>query len=111
MSSVDSCRGVNKLTLNSKIENFIRTKYDSKRWVMDGGIPDPATLDEEGDDEAVSSRNIVYCLAVADIDAAFKRDTANGQSSSCAYNSSTSYKRAAATYKQETEPGHGSVWR
>ncbi|KAF4539278.1 Arf GTPase activating protein [Lasiodiplodia theobromae] len=35
----------------SKIENFIRTKYDSKRWVMDGPMPDPATLDAEGDDD------------------------------------------------------------
>ncbi|KAJ5825664.1 Arf GTPase activating protein [Penicillium riverlandense] len=33
----------------AKIENFIRTKYDSKRWVMDGGMPDPSTLDD-GDD-------------------------------------------------------------
>ena len=38
----------------SKIENFIRTKYESKRWVMDGPIPDPSTLDEEGDDDVVS---------------------------------------------------------
>ena len=36
-----------------KIENFIRTKYESKRWVMDGGIPDPSTLDD-GDDDVVS---------------------------------------------------------
>ncbi|ELR05634.1 hypothetical protein GMDG_01824 [Pseudogymnoascus destructans 20631-21] len=35
----------------AKMENFIRTKYDSKRWVMDGQIPDPATLDAEGDDD------------------------------------------------------------
>ncbi|OBT62291.1 hypothetical protein VE03_08591 [Pseudogymnoascus sp. 23342-1-I1] len=35
----------------AKMENFIRTKYDSKRWVMDGPIPDPATLDVEGDDD------------------------------------------------------------
>ncbi|KAH9837522.1 stromal membrane-associated protein 2-like [Teratosphaeria destructans] len=35
----------------SKIENFIRTKYDSKRWVMDGPMPDPSTLDEAGDDD------------------------------------------------------------
>ncbi|KAI9724207.1 MAG: hypothetical protein M1828_003952 [Chrysothrix sp. TS-e1954] len=35
----------------AKIENFIRTKYDSKRWVMDGGMPDPASLDTPGDDE------------------------------------------------------------
>lgn len=34
----------------AKIENFIRTKYDSKRWVMDGPMPDPSTLDVEGDD-------------------------------------------------------------
>ena len=35
----------------AKIENFIRTKYDTKRWVMDGPIPDPSTLDAEGDDD------------------------------------------------------------
>ncbi|RVX73526.1 hypothetical protein B0A52_02414 [Exophiala mesophila] len=34
----------------AKIENFIRTKYDSKRWVMDGPMPDPSTLDVDGDD-------------------------------------------------------------
>lgn len=36
---------------DGKIENFIRTKYESKRWVMDGAMPDPATLDAEGDDD------------------------------------------------------------
>ncbi|KAH8170996.1 hypothetical protein LIA77_09777 [Sarocladium implicatum] len=35
----------------SKIENFIRTKYELKRWTMDGPIPDPSTLDAEGDDD------------------------------------------------------------
>ncbi|KAI0602003.1 hypothetical protein F4775DRAFT_537915 [Biscogniauxia sp. FL1348] len=35
----------------AKIENFIRTKYELKRWVMDGPMPDPASLDVEGDDE------------------------------------------------------------
>lgn len=34
----------------AKIENFIRTKYDSRRWVMDGPMPDPATLGAEDDD-------------------------------------------------------------
>jgi hypothetical protein len=37
----------------SKIENFIRTKYESKRWAMEGPIPDPSTLDAEGDDDMV----------------------------------------------------------
>lgn len=36
---------------DAKIENFIRTKYELKRWVMDGPIPDPATLDADGDDD------------------------------------------------------------
>ncbi|TQS37240.1 hypothetical protein Golomagni_02294 [Golovinomyces magnicellulatus] len=35
----------------SKIENFIRTKYESKRWVLDGPIPDPSTLEADGDDD------------------------------------------------------------
>jgi hypothetical protein len=39
----------------AKIENFIRTKYESKRWVMDGPMPDPSTLDVDGDDDIVSS--------------------------------------------------------
>ncbi|KAF2439448.1 ArfGap-domain-containing protein [Karstenula rhodostoma CBS 690.94] len=34
----------------TKMENFIRTKYESKRWVMDGPMPDPASLDVEDDD-------------------------------------------------------------
>lgn len=39
----------------AKIENFIRTKYESKRWVMDGPMPDPSTLEVEGDDDVVSA--------------------------------------------------------
>lgn len=35
----------------AKIENFIRTKYELKRWAMEGPVPDPATLGAEGDDE------------------------------------------------------------
>jgi stromal membrane-associated protein len=34
----------------AKIENFIRTKYESKRWTMDGPIPDPSTLEADDDD-------------------------------------------------------------
>ncbi|RMZ68807.1 stromal membrane-associated [Pyrenophora seminiperda CCB06] len=34
----------------AKIENFIRTKYESKRWVMDGPMPDPSTLEADDDD-------------------------------------------------------------
>ncbi|PHH90402.1 hypothetical protein CDD83_3816 [Cordyceps sp. RAO-2017] len=35
----------------AKIENFIRTKYELKRWVMDGPMPDPSSLDADGDDD------------------------------------------------------------
>lgn len=35
----------------AKIENFIRTKYEAKRWVMDGPVPDPSKLDVDGDDD------------------------------------------------------------
>jgi hypothetical protein len=37
------------LIRSSKIENFIRTKYESKRWVMDGPMPDPSTLGNDDD--------------------------------------------------------------
>lgn len=39
------------LPSESKIENFIRTKYESKRWVMEGPIPDPSTLSADGDED------------------------------------------------------------
>lgn len=45
------------MSVNRKIENFIRTKYESKRWVMDGEMPDPSALDD-GDDDVVSDRMI-----------------------------------------------------
>jgi stromal membrane-associated protein len=41
----------NHVPSEAKIENFIRTKYELKRWVMEGPMPDPATLDAEGDDD------------------------------------------------------------
>ncbi len=47
---------VSDIRVDRKIENFIRTKYESKRWVMDGGMPDPSTLDD-GDDDVVSAHD------------------------------------------------------
>lgn len=41
----------NHVPSEAKIENFIRTKYELKRWAMEGPIPDPATLDADGDDD------------------------------------------------------------
>ncbi|KAI9847490.1 MAG: hypothetical protein M1837_002391 [Sclerophora amabilis] len=43
--------GSKHVPADSKIENFIRTKYESKRWVMDGGMPDPATARSKRDDD------------------------------------------------------------
>jgi hypothetical protein len=44
-----------KLTLCSKIESFIRSKYESRRWAMEGAPPsDPSTL-EGGAGQAVST--------------------------------------------------------
>lgn len=40
----------------AKIENFIRTKYESKRWVMDGPMPDPSQLGEDDDDMVRTER-------------------------------------------------------
>ncbi len=51
----------------SKIENFIRTKYESKRWTMEGPMPDPATLDDDGDDDVVRYGPRTERAAVADV--------------------------------------------
>lgn len=54
--------------VDRKIENFIRTKYDSKRWVMEGGIPDPATLGDSDDDDTVAgSRFCVYYYDITNV--------------------------------------------
>ncbi|KAF8420178.1 hypothetical protein EV426DRAFT_701734 [Tirmania nivea] len=46
----------------AKIENFIRTKYESKRWVMDGPMPDPATLSDDEDGETIDSNSTFSAL-------------------------------------------------
>ena len=38
---------------NSKMESFIRSKYELKRWAMEGPPPDPETL-ESGSSSSVS---------------------------------------------------------
>ncbi|SMQ50104.1 unnamed protein product [Zymoseptoria tritici ST99CH_3D1] len=43
----------------AKIENFIRTKYDSRRWVMDGPMPDPSTLDDGAGEDDELPLNVV----------------------------------------------------
>lgn len=48
---------------DSKIENFIKTKYDLKRWVLTNTIPDPSTLDNE---TAASAEDSVVCKAFLD---------------------------------------------
>ncbi|KAF3491306.1 uncharacterized protein GIQ15_00823 [Arthroderma uncinatum] len=58
----------------AKIENFIRTKYESKRWVMDGPMPDPSTLEVEGDEDVP--------LAVIQEKAKLERSASQQQSSS-----------------------------
>ncbi|KAI5289452.1 hypothetical protein KEM54_003839 [Ascosphaera aggregata] len=35
----------------AKIENFIRTKYEARRWVIPGPMPDPSTLDDHEEDK------------------------------------------------------------
>lgn len=49
----------------AKIENFIRTKYESKRWTMDGPIPDPSTLETDDDDLVCLSSSVLQNTANA----------------------------------------------
>lgn len=47
-------------SLHSKIESFIRSKYESKRWAMSGPRPDnPKDLLEEGGGEYESAPAVV----------------------------------------------------
>ncbi|CAH7667440.1 putative GTPase activating protein for Arf-domain-containing protein [Phakopsora pachyrhizi] len=40
-----------------KIESFIRSKYESRRWAMEGPIPEPETLDDDDNDNGSTDRN------------------------------------------------------
>lgn len=42
----------------SKMESFIRSKYESKRWVLEGGLPEPESLD---DGEASATVGLPSC--------------------------------------------------
>lgn len=44
-----------------KIENFVRTKYDAKRWVMEGDMPDPSTLDDSDEEDNL----VTYSLSLS----------------------------------------------
>lgn len=57
-----------------KIESFIRTKYEMKRWAMQGPIPDPATL---GDDPAPVEQAKPAAAAAASSSAQVKKDPFN----------------------------------
>ncbi|KAG0633687.1 hypothetical protein HOY80DRAFT_1103589 [Tuber brumale] len=46
----------------AKIENFVRTKYESKRWVMEGGIPDPATLEDSSEEDNLPLKVVQHKL-------------------------------------------------
>lgn len=61
---------------DAKIENFIRTKYESRRWVMDGPIPDPSTLGGDGDEDVPLST----VQARAGLDRSASQRTASGPS-------------------------------
>lgn len=60
----------------AKMENFIRTKYESKRWVMEGPMPDPSTL---GDDDDVPL-NVVQEKAKIERSASQKQSAGTRQS-------------------------------
>lgn len=56
----------------AKIENFIRTKYESKRWVMEGPMPDPSTLDVEGEDDNMVCNMFQIAALLSNISLAFE---------------------------------------
>ena len=66
---------------DSKIENFIRTKYESKRWVMEGPMPDPSTLDDGGGGDDNVPLNVVREKAQLDRSASQRAASASGQAS------------------------------
>jgi hypothetical protein len=46
----------------SKIESFIRSKYESKRWAMDGPPPsDPSVLEQGGGSQAQAVSFCTIC--------------------------------------------------
>lgn len=48
-----------------KIESFIRSKYESKRWAMEGPIPEPETLDSDEDNSAADPAPVARKASVS----------------------------------------------
>ncbi|MCJ1312295.1 hypothetical protein MMC25_005969 [Agyrium rufum] len=63
----------------AKIENFIRTKYESKRWTMEGSIPDPLSLSGDGDDDVKQPLNVVQEKAKLDRTSSQRQSSTSSQ--------------------------------
>lgn len=106
---------------DAKIESFIKTKYDSKRWAMAGPVPDPATLDGDApDDDIVSLHHMItdyfsYSSPASEPCARKGQVGATGLLAQCfCHNFPTSAKtcsksirrRSRAYYEADNDPGH-----
>ena len=52
-------------SISSKIESFIRSKYESKRWAMDGPLPEDPKVLESIVPQAQTVKLIMLFLMVA----------------------------------------------
>lgn len=95
----------------AKIENFIRTKYESKRWVMDGPMPDPASLDVEGDDDVVSLIVLLSYIARSILSTASQPCTAKSQARCWILSTRCFYPYSATCTSSESCTSSRSVWR
>ncbi|KAI2109491.1 ARF GAP with effector function(s) [Ophidiomyces ophidiicola] len=77
-----------------KIENFIRTKYESKRWVMDGPMPDPSTIEADGDDDLP--------LAVVQEKAKLERSVSQRAASTAPRPSATTQRQSVNFFDDDT---------
>jgi hypothetical protein len=100
--------GASILNPYRKIENFIRTKYESKRWVMDGPMPDPSTLDVDGDDDVVG---ILFLNPYTSL-TWLATESGSGEGEARTINLSTSGLNTKPSHRSHTSPTKCRlVWR
>lgn len=88
-----------------KIENFIRTKYEKKRWAIDGE-PTTGMFDEEGDDNVVSFwSHFTWVVADVELEAA-QYSSRKGQTSERVLTTRLFILKPADTSTSKNESSH-----
>ncbi|CAM9012859.1 unnamed protein product [Wickerhamomyces anomalus] len=90
---------------DSKIENFIRTKYDMKKWAASSKVPDPSTLKVDPSSNDVQQQTSpIARQSTSKSDTTSNRRSLNSNLLDLEFGSPVAAPRAAQQQQQQTQP-------